>query len=203
MLKFLKYVFATMVGIFLFFFVGFVLLVGLVKSAGKKTVVTIESNSVLKLDANYKIPEKSEENPFAAFDFNTMKSKKATGLYDICETLKAAAKDSKIKGIYLPMGVNPNGLATIEVLRAQLKEFKKSGKFIYAYGEYANQKSYYLSTVADKIYLNPNGGMEVLGFGREIMYYKNAMEKLGVEVQDFHCGAFKSAIEPFLRDKMS
>lgn len=203
MLKFLKYVFATIVGIFLFFFLGFILLVGIVKSAGKEKAVAVESNSVLKLDLNYKISEKSEDNPFAAFDFNTMKSKKATGLYDICETLKAAAKDSKIKGIYLPMGINPNGLATIEVLRNQLKEFKKSGKFIYAYGEMANQKSYYLAAVADKIYLNPNGGMEVMGFGREIMYYKGALEKLGVEVQDFHCGAFKSAIEPYLRDKMS
>ena len=180
------------------------LLVGLVASVGHKDkAIAIESNSILKLDANYKIHEKSEDNPFAAFDFNTMKSKKSTGLYDICEVLKAAAKDSKIKGIYLPMGVNPNGLATIEVLRNQLKEFKKSGKFIYAYGEYANQKSYYLAAVADKIYLNPNGGMEVMGFGREIMYYKGALEKLGIEVQDFHCGAFKSAIEPFLRDKMS
>jgi protease-4 len=203
MLKFLKYVFATIVGIFLFFFLGFILLVGVVKSASKEKTVAVESNSVLKLDLNYKISEKSEDNPFAAFDFNTMKSKKATGLYDICETLKAAAKDSKIKGVYMPMGINPNGLATIEVLRNQLKEFKKSGKFIYAYGEMANQKSYYLAAVADKIYLNPNGGMEVMGFGREIMYYKGALEKLGVEVQDFHCGAFKSAIEPYLRDKMS
>ena len=192
-----------MVGIFLFFFVGFLIIAGLVASASKTKSPTVETNSVLKLDLNYKIAEKSVNNPFANLDFGNMKPKKSMGLYEIGEALKKAAKDDKIKGIYMNMGVNPNGLATIEVLRGELKEFKKSGKFIYAYGEMVSQKAYYLATVADKIYLNPNGGMEVTGFGREIMYYKNAFEKLGIEVQDFHCGAFKSAIEPYLRDKMS
>ena len=203
MLKFIKYVIATMVGLFLFMFVGFLILVGIASSASKEKTPNIEANSVLKLDLNYHIPEKSVNNPFAALDITSMKARKSLGLYDITEAIKSAAKDDKIKGIYIPLGINTSGLATIEVVRNQLKEFKKSGKFIYAYGEYANQKSYYLATVADKIYLNPNGGMEVMGFGREIMYYKNALEKLGIEVQDFHCGAFKSAIEPYLRDKMS
>ncbi|MCW3127879.1 MAG: signal peptide peptidase SppA, type [Bacteroidetes bacterium] len=207
MLKFLKYVFATIVGMFLFFLIGIFILIGvakgLSKAASKGEMANVESNSVLKLNVNYKIPEKSEKSIGEQLGFGGGSDKESVGLYDICELLKKAAKDDKIKGIYIPMGLNPNGLATIEVLRNQLKEFKKSGKFVYAYGEYANQKSYYLCAVADKIYLNPNGGMEVMGFGREIMYYKGALEKLGVEVQDFHCGAFKSAIEPYLRDKMS
>lgn len=203
MLRFIKYVLATMVGIFLFFFIGILLLVGVAASSGKEKVPNVEANSVLKLDMNYHVPEKSVNNPFAALDLTNMKPKKALGLYDITEAIKSAAKDDKIKGIYIPMGINTSGLATLEAVRNQLKEFKKSGKFIYAYGEIANQKSYYLASVADKIYLNPNGGMEVMGYGREIMYYKNALEKLGIEVQDFHCGAFKSAIEPYLRDKMS
>jgi protease-4 len=204
MLNFIKYVFATIIGMFLFFVIGFFILAGIATAAsGKDKVPTVEANSVLKLDLNYHVPEKSANNPFAAFDFGSMKSKKSLGLYDICEAIKKAAKDDKIKGIYIPLGINTSGLATIEVVRDQLKEFKKSGKFIYAYGEMANQKSYYLAAVADKIYLNPTGGMEVMGFGREIMYYKGAFEKLGIEVQDFHCGAFKSAIEPYLRDKMS
>ena len=203
MLKFIKYVFATIIGMFLFFVICIFVLMGIGASASKEKVPTIEANSVLKLDVNYHVPEKSVNNPFAALDFGNMKPKKSLGLYDICEVIKKAAKDDKIKGIYIPLGINSSGLATVEVIRDQLKEFKKSGKFIYAYGEYANQKSYYLATVADKIFLNPNGGMEVMGFGREIMYYKGAFEKLGIDVQDFHCGAFKSAIEPFLRDKMS
>jgi protease-4 len=203
MLKFIKYVFATIVGIFFFFFIGFVILVGIAKSATSKKAPAIEANSVLKLDLNYHVPEKSVNDPFASFDFNEMKPKKSLGLYDICEAIKKAAKDDKIKGIYIEMGLNPSGLATVEVLRNEIKDFKKSGKFVYAYGEYANQKSYYLAAVADKIFLNPSGGMEIMGFGREIMYYKGALEKLGIQVQDFHCGAFKSAIEPFLRDHMS
>jgi protease-4 len=203
MLKFIKYVFATIVGIFLFFLIGFFILAGMVASATKEKTPTVESNSVLKLDINYHVPEQSVNNPFAAFDFGNMKPKKSLGLYDICEAIKKAAKDDKIKGIYIPLGVNTSGLATIEVIRNAIKDFKKSGKFVYAYGEIANQKSYYLATVADKIYLNPSGGMEIMGFGREIMYYKDALEKLGIEVQDFHCGAFKSAIEPYLRDHMS
>jgi protease-4 len=101
MLGFLKYVFATMVGIFLFSFVGFVLLVGLVKSAGKKSVVTIESNSVLKLDANYKIPEKSEDNPFAAFDFNTMKSEEGHRLYMI-SAKRSRLRPKTARSRYLP-----------------------------------------------------------------------------------------------------
>jgi protease-4 len=181
----------------------FFVLLGVGASASKEKVQTIESNSVLKLDVNYHVPEKSENNPFASLDFTNTKPRKTLGLYDICEAIKSAAKDDKIKGIYIPLGINTSGLATIEVIRDHLKEFKKSGKFVYAYGEMANQKSYYLASVADKIYLNPSGGMEVMGFGREIMYYKDAFEKLGIEVQDFHCGAFKSAIEPYLRDKMS
>lgn len=203
MLNFIKYVFATIVGVFLFCVIGFFVLLGIGVAASRDKTPAIEPNSVLKLDLNYHVPEQSANNPFAALNFGGTKAKRSLGLYDICEAIKKAAKDDKIKGIYIPLGINSSGLATIEVIRDQLKEFKKSGKFVYAYGEMANQKSYYLAAVADKIYLNPNGGMEVMGFGREIMYYKGAFEKLGIEVQDFHCGAFKSAIEPFLRDKMS
>lgn len=205
MRQFFKFVFATLVGLILFWVVGFFLLAAIVAgvSSSSEKKATIESNSVLKLDLNYAVPEQTVNNPFAAFDFQTFKPKKATGLTEICDALKKAATDKNIKGIYIELGVNTNGLATLEVLRDQIKEFKKSGKFVYAYGETVSQKSYYLSTVADKIFLNPSGGMELTGFGREIMYYKNAFEKAGIEVQDFHCGAFKSAIEPYLRDKMS
>ncbi|MFN8275888.1 MAG: signal peptide peptidase SppA [Chitinophagales bacterium] len=203
MRQFLKFILATLVGLFLFCFLGFLFIMGIAASASKDSKPELEANSVLKLDLNYQIPEQSVANPFAAFDFNTMKTRKATGVQDVIEAIRAAAKDDKIKGIYLPMGVNTNGMATLEALRNALLDFKKSGKFIYAYGETVSQRSYYLASVADKIILNPSGGMELTGFGREIMYYKNMLEKIGVEVQDFHCGAFKSAIEPYLRDKMS
>lgn len=204
MKQFFKFVFATLVGLFLFVFIGFLLLAGIAASAGKETKAIVAANSVLKLDLNYAIPEKTNDNPFAGMSvFNLKPGKKAVGLTEIQESIAKAKTDDNIKGIYLQLGMNDNGLATLEVIRQSLADFRKSGKFVYAYGEVLNQKGYYLGTAADQIFINPNGGMELKGFGREIMYYKGMLDKLGIEVQDFHCGAYKSAIEPFVRTDMS
>ncbi|MFN8288450.1 MAG: signal peptide peptidase SppA [Chitinophagales bacterium] len=203
MKQFFKFVFATMVGIFLFSLVGFFILVGMIAAAGSEKPVTVEANSVLKMDLNYSVPEKTVDNPFAALSIGNTDPKKAIGLYEIRECIKKAKEDDNIKGIYLNMGLNDNGYATLEGIRTALLDFRKSGKFVYAYGTVYSQKAYYLATAADKIYVNPSGGIELKGFGREIMYYKDMFEKLGIEVQDFHCGAFKSAIEPFIRKDMS
>ena len=207
MKQFLISVAATIVGMttFTIFLVLFLIasVSAMVAMAGKEKKVTVESNSVLKLDLNYTIHEKTEENPFAALGLGNSKLKKAVGLTELRDCIKKAKNDDNIKGIYLPLGLNENGLATIEVLRQSLMDFRKSGKFVYAYGEIVSQKGYYLATAADQIFLNPEGGMELKGFGREIMYYKGMFDKLGVEVQDFHCGAFKSAIEPYIRTDMS
>ncbi len=201
--QFLKFVLATFVGIVLFVIVWILFLVGVVSSATKEKPVTVESNSVLRMDLNYAIHEKTEDNPFAALGLGNSKLKKAVGLTEIRESIKHAKTDDNIKGILLPIGLNENGLATISAIREALIDFRKSGKFVYAYGEIFSQKGYYLATAADKIFLNPSGGMELKGFGREITYYKGMFDKLGVQVQDFHCGAFKSAIEPYIRENMS
>lgn len=204
MKQFLKFVLATVTGLFLFMLLGIFIIAGIAASAGKETKATVAANSVLKLDLNYAIPEQTVDNPFAGMNlFNPKLSEKAVGLTQIRECIAKAKTDDNIKGIYLELGLNDNGLATLEAIRQSLADFRKSGKFVYAYGEVLNQKSYYLATAADQIFINPNGGMELKGFGREIMYYKGLFEKLGIEVQDFHCGAFKSAIEPFVRDNMS
>ena len=203
MRQFLKFVLATIVGMVLFIIIGIIFLVGLASSATKEKKTTIEANSVLRLDLNYTIHEKNEENPFASLGLGSTKPKKSTGLTEIRECIKKAKTDDNIKGIYLDLGLNDNGLATIEAIRDALIDFRKSGKFVYSYGEVISQKQYYLATAADQIFLNPSGGMEIKGFGREIMYYKGMFDKLGIEVQDFHCGAFKSAIEPYIRTNMS
>lgn len=205
MWKFLKYVLAAFLGVAVFFIVLIFFLAGMAAAAagGEDKSAKVEPNSILKLDLNYDIPEKSTDNPLAGFDIATMSSKKAVGLYEVIAAIRKAKTDGNIKGIYLPMGVNMNGLATLDAIRNELTDFKKSGKFIVAFGDMANQKSYYLATAADKIMLNPSGGLELTGFGREIMYYKNALDKLGIQVQEFHCGSFKSAIEPFVRSNMS
>lgn len=203
MRQFIKFVFATITGLFLFGLLSILLLVAIVAIAGKETPATVKANSVLKLDLNYEIPEQTNDDPFAGLSSGDFNTKKAVGLTAIRECIKKAGEDDNIKGIYLELGINNNGYATLEAIRDELKAFKKKGKFVYAYGEIIGQKAYYLATVADKIYLNPNGGMELKGFGREISYFKGTFDKLGIEVQDFHCGAYKSAIEPFIRTDMS
>lgn len=203
MKQFLKFTFATVLGIFLFFVLGFFILLGIAGAASSEKVAKVEANSVLTLDLNYAIPEKTSENPFAGLSTGDLKPKKAIGLTEIKACIAKAKTDDNIKGIYLELGINDNGYATLEVIREALIDFRKSGKFVYGYGEILTQKSYYLATAADQIYLNPNGVVELKGFGREIMYYKGLFDKLGIEVQDFHCGQFKSAIEPFVRTNMS
>ena len=208
MRQFLKFYLASILGIatgiILFLFFGFLFLMGLVAAtAGKEKKAVIEANSVLRLDLNYTIHEMNEENPFAALGLGNGKLKKGTGLTEIRECIRKAKTDDNIKGIYLDLGLYSNGLATTEAIRDALIDFRKSGKFVYAYGEVISQKGYYLATAADKIFINPAGGMELKGFGTEISYYKGMFDKLGIEVQDFHCGAFKSAIEPYIRTNMS
>ncbi len=203
MRQFIKFVFATVIGLFLFCVIGILIIAGIAASAGKEKVATVKSNSVLELDLNYDIPEKTVDNPFAGFASGDFKAKKAIGLTEIRDCIKKAKTDDNIKGIYLPLGLNGNGYATLGAIREALVDFKTSGKFVYAYGTFASQKSYYLSTVANKIFINPSGLVELKGFGREISYFKNMFDKLGIEVQDFHCGAYKSAIEPFIRNNMS
>ena len=203
MKQFFKFTFATVFGIFLFIVISVLILIGIAASAGGDKKATVEANSVLKLDLNYKIPEITNDNPFAGLSIGNLKPNKAVGLTEIRECIKKAKTDENIKGIYLQLGYNENGLATLEAIRDALLDFKKGGKFVYGYGEVLSQKAYYLATASDKIFINPNGGMELKGFGREIMYYKGMFDKLGIEVQDFHCGAFKSAIEPFIRTNMS
>ena len=203
MIQFLKFVLATITGLVLFCILGVFFLVGLASSAGKEKKAVIEANSVLRLDLNYTIHEKNNDNPFASLGLGNTKMKKGTGLTEIRECIRKAKTDDNIKGIFLDLGLNENGLATLGSIREALVDFRKSGKFVYAYGDVISQKGYYLATSADQIFINPSGGMELKGFGREIMYYKGMFDKLGIEVQDFHCGAFKSAIEPFIRTNMS
>lgn len=165
--------------------------------------VQIEGNSVLILKFDHQIVDRASKNPFEDIDLGIFESSKTVGLNDILDCIRKAKTDDNITGIYLnPMDIQA-GLGTVEEIRAALKDFKTSGKFIYAYGEYLSQKAYYLSTVADTLVLNPQGSVDFRGLGGERMFYKKALEKLGVEVQIVRHGKFKAAVEPFLLDKMS
>jgi protease-4 len=128
---------------------------------------------------------------------------KSYGLSDIIASIQQAKKDSKIKGIYIPQAGYSNGMATTEAIRNALIDFKKSGKFIYSYGDIYTQKGFYLVSVADKSYLNPKGFIELMGFGTRLTFFKGMLDKIGIEVQAFHRGKFKSAFDPLVRTDMS
>lgn len=204
MKNFFKYMLATIVGIIvinLIFFFAFLIIVSSI--SGEKDEVKIEPSSILHLKFDYPIPERTSDNPFTNMDFNTFKSNPNLGLNDILKNIKKAKEDPNIKGIYLDVPDLNAGIATIEEIRNALIKFRESGKFIIAYNEMYTQASYYLSTSANKIYLNPQGIVEFKGLHSEIMFFKGMLEKLGIEPEVIRHGKFKSAVEPFILDKMS
>lgn len=164
----------------------------------------VKPNSVLVLKFDKPIKERGIKNPLDELGLGSFGKESGIGLDDIMRSIKKAETDTSIKGIYLDMNSEVNSsAATLEEVRNALLNFRSSKKFIYAYAEMYTQKAYYLATVADKIYLHPEGEMSFKGLSAQIMYYKNMLEKLNVEMQVFRHGKFKSAVEPFLLDKMS
>ena len=162
-----------------------------------------KENSVLRLDLNREIKERGFKNPLGNIDLGPLMPKTVLGLNDIIANLKKAKTDDHIKGVYLEISTPIAGFATLEEIRNALLDFKSSGKFIYAYSEVYSQKAYYLASTATKLFLNPQGALEIKGLSSQMMFFKNMLEKLNVEVQIFRHGKFKSAIEPFMLDKMS
>ena len=207
MKQFFKYVSATIVGVILSSILLFFILLGIigvmVSSLGNDKDTIVKDNSVLKLSLSYPIIERANKNPFEeGFNFSDFKSDRL-GLDEILERIKIAKEDDKIKGIYLDMGITPSSFATLEEIRNALIDFKSSKKFILSYGEVYTQSAYYLASTADSIFLNPEGLMEFSGLSSQSMFFKGTLEKLGIEAQVIKVGTFKSAVEPFILDKMS
>lgn len=205
MKQFLKFTLASIVGVMiaglLLLFVTIGIFSAMISSSDQP--VQISKNSVLLLKFDHQIVDRARKNPLEGLDFGMLQGAKTVGLNDILDCIRKAKTDENIKGIFLnPMDIQA-GMGTVEEIRAALKDFKTSGKFIYAYGEYLTQKAYYLTTVADSLVLNPQGSVDFRGLGGERTFYKKALEKLGVEVQIVRHGKFKSAVEPFLLEKMS
>lgn len=205
MKSFFKYLLATIVGVFIASFLGFLIMLGIigamVSSADKP--VEVKDNSILYLTFDETIVDRAVDNPFSNLNFGPFASAKQLGLNDILKAIENAKEDPKIKGIYIQAVSVAAGGATVEEIRDALIDFKESGKFIISYSDIYSQKAYYLASVSDNIYMNPEGGMEWMGLRGEVMFYKNALEKLGIEPQIIRHGKFKSAVEPFMLDKMS
>ena len=206
MKQFFKFTFASMLGFLLAGFLLIIIFVGIIVSAvsmGSKETVVVPEKTILMLTLDQPISERSSDNPLAHFNFMSPNVSNQLGLNDIVKSINKGAADSKVKGIYLELTDVPAGQATIEEIRNALIDFRKSGKFIVAYSEEFTQKSYYLASIADKIYLNPAGGMQFKGMSGQVMFFKGLLDKIDVEVQVIRHGKFKSAVEPFLFDKMS
>ncbi|QQT24545.1 signal peptide peptidase SppA [Sphingobacterium spiritivorum] len=207
MKSFLKYVLATITGIVIATVILFIVIAGiigsLISSASTDAAPVVADNSVLYITLNHEIKERSETNPLEGVDIPGLGTTKTLGLDDILERIQSAKTDSKIKGIYLNIsGVN-TGFATLQEIRDALIDFKASKKFIVSYSEGYTQKAYYLASVADKIYLNPEGSLDFRGLSTSIMFMKDALDKLGVDMQVVKVGTYKSAVEPFMLNGMS
>ncbi|HLT42913.1 MAG TPA: signal peptide peptidase SppA [Sphingobacteriaceae bacterium] len=207
MKQFFKYVLATIVGVTLssviLFLIFFGIMAALVSSVGSEKEFIVKDNSVLKIGLAYPIDERTSNNPFeGGFNFLNINSDRL-GLNDILSRIQSAKEDEKIKGIYLDMSTVPSSFATLEEIRDALIDFKASGKFILAYSEVYSQSAYYLTSTADSVFLNPEGILDFRGLASQSMFFKGTLEKLGIEAQVIKVGTYKSAVEPFILDKMS
>ncbi len=204
MQQFFKFIFASCLGTLLAIFAMTFLFGGLAASLGKRAEkVDVKSNSVLKLTLSDPIPEKTNNMaPTGTFDFSSL-SDSPLGLTDMVKTIEAAKDDDNIKGIYMELSEPSGGMATMSVLRDALEDFKESGKFIIAFGNYYTQGGYYMASVADKVYLNPIGPLMMQGFAAQVPFFKNMLDEWGIKAQVYYAGKFKSATEPFRRTNMS
>ena len=211
-MKFGKIVLAAFLGTLIALVINFFIKVGVVSSmisslskSDAESSTTVKPNSLLYMKLDYDIPDRTVDNPIGSFNFSSMETQESTGMTTILHNIEHAKTDPNIKGIYLELSSIPTSTATLQEIRNKLIEFKESGKFIITYGESYSQSAYYMASVADKIFLNPEGALDLHGMASQIMFYKHLLEKLDVEMQIVRGpnNRFKSAVEPYFLDKMS
>tara|TARA_B110000908_G_scaffold63630_1_gene77364 strand:+ start:8153 stop:9919 length:1767 start_codon:yes stop_codon:yes gene_type:complete len=203
MLNFLKRLVGSVLTMVISFFIIFFVIIGIiVSSSSDAEETTIKNNSVLKINFKGQIIDRGNDEIDIENIINQSEAK--VGLNNILSSIEKAKKDDRIKGIYLNVENISASIATLEEIRNKLKEFKDStNKFILSYSEVYGQSAYYISSVADEIYLHPQGMLELKGLAYQGMFFKNTLEKLEVEAQIIRHGKFKSAVEPFMLEKMS
>lgn len=205
MKQFFKMMFASVVGVFIsigiFILTGFVMLVGIVSSISNSSAAYVPKNDekVFRLPVKGGLMEVTSESRFGSL----FGLEKPFSLKDILSAIKEAKENDKIEGIYLDVSYLSTGTAGIDVMRRALTDFRESGKFIVAYADYYTQKGYYLSSVADKVFLNPQGMLQLTGLASQTTFYKGILKKAGIEMQVFKVGTYKGAVEPFMLDKLS
>jgi len=200
--------FASFAGTLLTIVLALLVMAGMISSIiamSENEQVKVKPHSVLHINWKTQIMDRSSDNPFENFDFASMESKKPVGLNDILKNIDKASKDPNIDGIFIDMETIPAGMAMSEEIRDKLLEFKESGKFIVSYGNNYDQKGYYFASVADEVYMNPEGMVLLKGLNAQLFFFKNMLEKLEIEMQVLRGpnNKYKSAVEPLLLDKMS
>ena len=202
MKDFFKFTFASMLGVVLagvvFTILGIVGMVGMVASSDTKTMV--KENSILILDLDGSLSERVQDNPLQSL---LGEEYQVYGLDDILSSIRKAKENENIKGIYLQAGIMNASFASLEEIRNALTDFKESGKFIVAYGDQYMQNMYYLASVADKVIVNPQGSITWQGLASQTIFFKDLLKKVGVEMEIFKVGTYKSAVEPFIATEMS
>lgn len=203
MKDFLKYLLATVIGIAVMGFLGMFLFVATIiglAAAGSDQPQPIVDKNVLKISLSGTVAEKAEDNPLAVFLGN---EEKVQSLKDLKHAIRVAKEEKNIKGIFLECGALSAQPATLEELRKELDDFRASGKFVMAYADQYTQGAYYVASVADRVYLNPSGMIDWHGITAEPLFFKDLMDKVGVQMQIFRVGTFKSAVEPYMLSGMS
>src|SRR6478609_1043680 len=201
-MNFFKTFFAAFLAMVLFAFIGFICFLVLIASISSTEEVVVKENSVLHLKLDAQITELQAEDPFGGLPILGDEIPNI-GLMQLKQTIDHAKGDENIKGIYLDVSYPQTGFSTLQEIRQSLIDFRKSGKWVVAYTEVMSEGAYYLATAADKIYLNPEGEMEFNGMTIEVSFFKRLFDKLEIKPQVFRVGEFKSAVEPFLLEKMS
>lgn len=200
-MKFLRNLLASILGFFIAIFIMFLFFALIGNAFSEKEEIKLKENSILKL--NFKKPildDYNVESPFSEF---LKEEPKVLKLHQILNAIENAKNDKKIKGISIEIQSLKAGLAQTQAIRKKLKEFKESGKFITAYSDGYSQKNYYLSSVADSLYLNPISGLDLKGLGADLLFFKDFEDKYGVKFEVIRHGKYKSAVEPFISNKMS
>ena len=203
MKNFLSSLLATLVGILIMTIVFVLIFIGIVAASTTKEVPEIKENSILLAKFSSPIADRSDDNPFSRFLTGNPMAEPVMGLDQILKDLKRASGDENIRGIFLNLRAVPSGFTTLSEVRRGLLDFKESGKFIYAYADMFTHTSYYLASVADSIFMTPEGNFYFAGLSAEAMFYKRALDKIGVEMQVIKHGSYKSAAESFTREDLS
>ena len=198
--SFFKIFFASFLALVIFCFLSFLLVLTVVSGLASKDKPRVATNTVLLIDLGQHYKDQEQKNIFSAF---SGEETDVPSLYDVVRLIKHAKDDDNIKGIFIQAQSSPNGYAASEEIRNALKDFKSSKKFILAHGDYMTQNAYAIANIADRVYINPQGMLEWVGYSVDIAFVKGTLDKLDIKPQIFYAGKFKSATEPLRAEKMT